>query len=409
MSERKHPATLILPALLLTLAGCAGMPHASKPPAPCPCAWGGIYPTVVTPFCCDGGVDIASLEQQLRHELGGGVHGLLVLGTIGEGQYTSPMERSQVISTAVRVACGAVPVVVGIHTGDVDEGRCQLLQAKQLGAAAVLVKYTDHPKASGAEVLGFIAALSEMHALPVFYYHYPSQTGLHLKPKDIAAILSLPGVVGIKESTLDLREVQAHIGLACEQGKVFLSGTALNLTQFMGLGGHGAMCPEAVLLPGPTVQAYSAFQAGKPDEARALQKELFTMAPLLRDRGGSAALTRAMLMTASDHKLPVPMGKDQPQARLKAALNCLGIPTSPVVKCPLPPLTRKDQERVAKTVKRLKAIDWCGVVLQVPPEPLHACHAEEEGGMLLKTGAFQLGPGVGKDLLRSQSDEQWGF
>ncbi|MCS6849600.1 MAG: hypothetical protein NZ700_00345 [Gemmataceae bacterium] len=31
------------------------------------------------------------------------------------------------------------------------------------------------------------------------------------------------------------------------------------------------------------------------------------------------------------------------------------------------------------------------------------------GGMLLKTGAFQLGPAVGRDLLRSQSDGYWGF
>jgi hypothetical protein len=33
----------------------------------------------------------------------------------------------------------------------------------------------------------------------------------------------------------------------------------------------------------------------------------------------------------------------------------------------------------------------------------------EEGGLLLKTGAIQLGPGVGKNAWRWQGDGEWGF
>jgi dihydrodipicolinate synthase/N-acetylneuraminate lyase len=181
------------------------------------------------------------------------------------------------------------------------------------------------------------------------------------------------------------------------------------LTQVLDLGGQGAMCAEAVLLPGPTVQAYAAYREGRHDEARALQGELFALVPILRDRGTSPALARAVFMAAADHHLPMPLGHDHPEARLKAALNCLGVPTSPRVKCPLPPLTAKDQRRVARAVKEVQAIDWCAVTLQVPPVPLQTGPKKDEGGMLLKTGAFLLGPGVGRDLLRLQSDGQWGF
>jgi dihydrodipicolinate synthase/N-acetylneuraminate lyase len=248
-----------------------------------------------------------------------------------------------------------------------------------------------------------------MHVLPIFYYHYPSQTGLRLSPGEVAAVVNLPGVVGIKESTLDLREVEAHVRLTRDQGKAVLSSTALNLTQVLGLGGQGAMCPEAVLLPGPTVQAYTAYREGRREEARALQGELFVLTPILRDRGTPPAIVRPVFMAAQDHHLPVPLGHDHPEARLKAALNSLGIPTSPRVKCPLPPLTEKDQRRVARAVKELKAIDWCAVTLQVPPVPPQTEPVKEAGGMLLKTGAFFLGPGVGRDLLRIQSDGEWGF
>ena len=48
--------------------------------------------------------------------------------------------------------------------------------------------------------------------------------------------------------------------------------------------------------------------------------------------------------------------------------------------------------------------------LQVPPVPLNTCPGNEYGpGALLKTGAFQVGPNVGKDLLGSQFDGQGGF
>ena len=402
---------VILVAILNSLVGPWGWLRqtAAQPPCASPCPWAGIYPTVLAPFCDHGGIDIASLERQLHHELSGGVHGLLVLGTIGEGQYATWDERAQMIATSIRVAGPGVPVVVGIHTCNLEVARAQLMQAKELGAAAVLVKYIGQPNAPAPYVLGFMSALSEMHALPIFYYHYPSQTGLKLTPAEVAAILGLPGVIGIKESTLNLREVQAHVCLTRGQGKVFLSGTALNLTQFLDAGGHGAMCPEAVLLPGPTVAAYNAYVQGRHEEARNLQKHLFAVTPILRARSTSPAAARAVLMTAQDHKIAVPIGRDQPQARLKAALNCLGIPTPILVKCPLPPLTPREQRRVEEAVARLRHIDWCEAVLDVAPEPLPGQASAGEWGMLLKTGSLLLGPNVGRDLLRTQWDGHSGF
>jgi hypothetical protein len=46
----------------------------------------------------------------------------------------------------------------------------------------------------------------------------------------------------------------------------------------------------------------------------------------------------------------------------------------------------------------------------IPPVPLKHCPDEgENGGMLLKTGSLQLGPGAGQDLLRSQAGGDWGL
>jgi 4-hydroxy-tetrahydrodipicolinate synthase len=400
-------AVVILLVLLDAVPGQRSC--ASEPPARCaPDHWGGIYPTVLTPFtgCC--GVDTHALECQLRYELAGGVSGLLVLGTYGEGSYASMAERAQVISTAARVAHGCVPVVVGIHTACFEQARAQLLQARDLGAAAVLVKYLGDPHATADRVLGFYASLCNLQTLPIFYYHYPAQTGLRLTAEDVAAIIRMPGVVGIKESSLNLREMQAHINLTRGHGKAYFCSTALMLTQFLKAGGCGAMCPEAVFLPAPTVQCYHAAVNGRADEARAIQAGLFSLAPIYQSLPTPPAATWAVFTAAEDLRVPLPMATQQPQARMKAALTGLGVPTPTTVKCPVPPLTAHDLQRVQAAVRRVKQMDWQEIACRTQPVPA-AETAPDRIGMFLRTGGFLLGPKAGKDWLGIQGDGKAGF
>ncbi len=44
----------------------------------------GIIPPMVTPLANNNTLDVAGLEKLLEHILGGGVHGLFILGTTGE-------------------------------------------------------------------------------------------------------------------------------------------------------------------------------------------------------------------------------------------------------------------------------------------------------------------------------------
>src|SRR5205085_6490217 len=125
-------------------------------------------------------------------------------------------------------------------------------------------------------------ALSDCGGLPILYYHYPSDTHLKLSPAEVADIVKLPNVIGAKISTLDLREFEAIAAHTKCCGKVYLTGTALNLTQFMDAGGNGAMCPEAVLLPAKTVCVFRLWCDGQHDAARDAQKELFVLSPVLR-------------------------------------------------------------------------------------------------------------------------------
>ncbi|MCS7166295.1 MAG: dihydrodipicolinate synthase family protein [Gemmatales bacterium] len=319
-------------------------------------SWCGIYPTVLTPWRCDGSVDEDALRRQIIYQLDGGVHGILVLGTLGEGDYATMNERAAVIRTAVATVQGRVPVVVGVHTADIQDALQKARQAQTLGADALLVKYIGDPCPESHRILRFYEHLSQAQILPIFYYHFPGQTGVYLSPHDLAKILSLPNVIGIKTSTLDLAETRALIWLTRNQNKVFLSGTALNLTQYLEAGGHGAMCPEAAILPCHTVAVYHAYWQGATTLARTWQRQLFVIAPLLRDGPTPVCLARHVVMFAQDRDISIPVGPDTGQARLKATLNELGICMNATVKCPLPPLDVHDRIKVRLAVARIRCM-----------------------------------------------------
>jgi dihydrodipicolinate synthase/N-acetylneuraminate lyase len=335
---------------LLASSALAGKPCGSSG---CCQPWAGVYPTVLTPWNCDGTVDEASLEAQFRYEMAGGVTGVLVLGSLGEGERASPEARAQVLAVTVRVVKDCVPFFVGIHTCDVECAKTQLLQAKEAGAAAVLVKYKGNPHASACQVFAFYQELSDLGVLPILYYHYPTDTGLKLTPAEIANIVKLPNVIGAKISTLDLREFEAIAAHAKCCDKVYLTGTALNLTQFLEAGGNGAMCPEAVLLPGKTVCAYQLRCAGRHAAAREAQEALFVLSPVLRGGVTTERTARKKVMLTQDWDIRLPMQDTHPQARLKATLNGLCVPTPVKVSCPLPGLTKHDERLVEQAVTKI--------------------------------------------------------
>jgi 4-hydroxy-tetrahydrodipicolinate synthase len=258
-----------------------------------------------------------------------------------------------VLAVTTRVTKDCVPFFVGIHTCDVECAKTQLLLAKEAGAAAVLVKYKGNPHASACQVQAFYQELSDLGVLPILYYHYPTDTGLKLTPAEIANIVKLPNVIGAKISTLDLREFESIAAHTKCCDKVYLTGTALNLTQFLEAGGNGAMCPEAVLLPGKTMCAYQLWCAGRHASAREAQETLFVLSPVLRGGLTTERTARKKVMLTQDWDIRLPMQDTHPQARLKATLNGLCVPTPVKVSCPLPGLTKHDERLVEQAVTKI--------------------------------------------------------
>ena len=74
----------------------------------------GVYVISATPFTDDGSLDYPSLDRLIDFYFEQGVHGLTLLGVMGEAPKLNSQEQSQFMCHALRRIDGRRPVIVGV-------------------------------------------------------------------------------------------------------------------------------------------------------------------------------------------------------------------------------------------------------------------------------------------------------
>ena len=76
--------------------------------------WHGVYPAVPTQFHDDLSLDIPNTKKHVEALLNEWVHGLVMLGTIGENNSLRIEEKVEVLKAIVEFAKGKVPILSGV-------------------------------------------------------------------------------------------------------------------------------------------------------------------------------------------------------------------------------------------------------------------------------------------------------
>src|SRR2546430_15285601 len=83
----------------------------------------GVLVALATPLNRDGSVDEPSVARLVEHVLAGAVHGLLPLGSTGEGAALDEAARRRVLSAVVEAGARGRPPVLGGGAGAGGPGR----------------------------------------------------------------------------------------------------------------------------------------------------------------------------------------------------------------------------------------------------------------------------------------------
>lgn len=286
----------------------------------------GSFPAVITPFR-DGKVDLKAFEAFLEWQLAEGTNGLVPCGTTGESPNLSVDEFSSVVSTAVKVAKGKVPVIVGTGSNSTQHAIETTQLAQKLGAAAALVvtPYYNRPTQEGLYL--HFRAIAQATKLPIFIYNIPGRSAVDMTVDTMARLSRISNVIGVKDATANIQRVTQQ-RLACGPDFVQLSGEDGTALAFNAHGGVGCISVTANVAPRLCADFQKACLAGEYARARELHERLMPLHEELFCETSPAPVKYALSVMGkceADCRLPLAPLSEASRARIRAALTKAGL------------------------------------------------------------------------------------
>ena len=254
----------------------------------------GIIPPMITPLSDPDCLDREGLERLVEHVLRGGVHGLFILGTTGEGPSLSYRLRRELISAVCLQVADRVPILVGITDSafaeSVEIGRF----AQEAGASALVVAPPPYFSTSQEELLGYFRRLAAALPLPLLLYNMPTHTKVTIEAETVRAAAETPGIVGLKDSSGNMTYFHMARSLLADRPDFsFLVGPEELLAETILLGGHGGVNGGANLSPELYVGLYEAACVEDLAKVRLLHQKIIALSRSLYtvEGRGSSMLT----------------------------------------------------------------------------------------------------------------------
>ncbi len=314
----------------------------------------GVYAVVPTPLHEDETVNYSGLEHLVNFYVESGCHGAVILGSGGELPYFSPDERIEIIKAAVGARQGKMRLLAGCGFCGLSETECFLKEAGMLDVDGFLVILPTYYPIPFNDVQVFYRHISAISKKPIFYYHYPQMTELFHTPEQLPLILHLDGLVGIKESSLNLSEIRKHLASMANEDFVIFSGNSFSLLRVLDMGGAGTICQIPAFAPRLVVDCYEAWKNGQRQKAEVLQAGILDLLPFLNSFGIPAGIQKLGFKMLS--RLPFPL-KNKTRSRhavIKETLRQLGHPITAKVRSPLPQITERDQNSIRLMLPQIR-------------------------------------------------------
>ncbi|HFI0542898.1 TPA: dihydrodipicolinate synthase family protein [Streptococcus suis] len=205
--------------------------------------------------CYDEAGDISSerVKALVQYFIDKGVQGLYVNGSSGECIYQSVADRKQILEAVMEVAKGKLTIINHVACNNLKDSVELARHSEELGVdaiAAIPPIYFRLPEYSIAAYWNGISAAAPNTDFII--YNIPQLAGVSLTPSLYKEMLKNPRVVGVKNSSMPVQDIDTFVTLGGEDYVVFngpdeqfLGGRLMGAKGGIG-GTYGAM-PELFL------------------------------------------------------------------------------------------------------------------------------------------------------------------
>jgi 4-hydroxy-tetrahydrodipicolinate synthase len=237
----------------------------------------GLCVIALTPFKEDGALDERSLRNLVDFYIGRGVHGLTILGIMGEAHKLLESERQRVLDIVMEQNAGRVPVVVGCTANSTHVAVHLAQKAEEAGAAAVMVAPPQNVK-NEALLLEHYTSIADSISIPIVLQDEPVTTGVILTPDFIARLANtVPSIQYVKLEEAPTPVKITKILEKTDRLEIFGGLGGGSFYEEMARGASGIMTGFA--FPEILVNVYDLFTSGNQEEARSY---FYKHLPLIR-------------------------------------------------------------------------------------------------------------------------------
>ncbi|MFM8273732.1 MAG: dihydrodipicolinate synthase family protein [Gemmata sp.] len=183
--------------------------------------WQGVFPAVCTQFHADQSLNIPGTLKHVDAMLAAGVHGLVMMGSVGENTTLEPGEKKDLLKATVAHVRKRVPVLTGVAEYT-TAGACRWAAVgAELGADGLMVLPPMVYKSDDRETIAHFRAVAGASDLPIMIYNNPPAYKVDITPEMFVEMADEPKFACIKESSDNPRRITDIIGLTKDRYVIF--------------------------------------------------------------------------------------------------------------------------------------------------------------------------------------------
>jgi dihydrodipicolinate synthase/N-acetylneuraminate lyase len=230
--------------------------------------WFGVLPAMTTPFTADLAVDHEFLSRHAAWLLENGCHGLVALGSLGEGATLEHSEKIAILKTALKASQGkGTPVVAAISSLSTSSAVQLAKEAEEAGCRGLMVLPPYVYTSDWREMKQHVSAVIGATRLPCMLYNNPIAYKTDFLAPQIAELAGEhENLQAVKESSADVRRVMTIREVLGDRLKIFVGVDDL-LVEAVDAGATGWVAGLVNAFPRESVELFELALSGKRKEA----------------------------------------------------------------------------------------------------------------------------------------------
>ena len=219
------------------------------------------------------------------------------------------------------------PLIAGTGTNSTFSTIQRTKIAEDSGADFALIVGPYYNKPTQEGFYRHYQAVSEAVDIPLIIYNVPGRTGSNILPETVIRLFEIPNIVGIKEASGDLKQIQNLFDIKSQNEFVLSGDDALTLS-IIGMGGVGLISVVANEMPADMSDMVKYALVGELESARNLHEKMLPMMEANFTESNPIPVKYALYkmgLISETYRLPMVSLEKQNKDKMDDILNSFGL------------------------------------------------------------------------------------